>query len=95
MKEERKLECLEKTPDGKLQKMPHTKAREFKPQPRLKPTLWQWWQARKADMLTITPCVAPKSKVYLYHLLAFGCLQLLSFKLNVMTDTSTLFISYE
>ena len=29
----------EKTPDEELQKMPHTKARKFKPQARLEPTL--------------------------------------------------------
>ena len=39
MKEGRKPECLEKTPDDVLQKMPHTKARKFKPQPRLEPAL--------------------------------------------------------
>ena len=31
VKEGRKLECREKTPDHKLQKMSHTKARKFKP----------------------------------------------------------------
>ena len=36
----------------------HTKARKFKPQPRLEPALEHWWQARKADELTITPRVA-------------------------------------
>ena len=30
------------TPDDELQKMPHTKALKFKPQPRLEPTLWLW-----------------------------------------------------
>ena len=39
MKEGRKPEFLEKTPDDELQKMPHTKARQFKPQPRLEPAL--------------------------------------------------------
>ena len=58
MKEGRKPECPEKTPDDELQKMPHTKARKFKPQPRLEPTLKHWWQARKADVLTVTPRVA-------------------------------------
>ena len=48
----------EKTPD-ELQKMPHTEVRNVKPQPRLKPALWHWWQARKADVLTVTPRVAP------------------------------------
>ena len=37
MKEGRKPEYPEKTPGDKLQKMPHTKARRFKPQPRLEP----------------------------------------------------------
>ena len=27
----------------------------------LKPTLWHWWQASKADVLAITPRVAPSS----------------------------------
>ena len=35
--------------------MPHTKAPKSKPQPRLEPTLQRWWQARNADVLTITP----------------------------------------
>ena len=39
MKEGRKPEYQEKTPDDKLQKMPHTKAQKFKPQLRLEPTL--------------------------------------------------------
>ena len=33
----RKPEYPEKTPDDKLQKMPRTKARRFKPQERLEP----------------------------------------------------------
>ena len=37
MKEGRKLEYPEKTPGDELQKMPHTKARRFKPQARLEP----------------------------------------------------------
>ena len=42
----------------RVQKMPHTKARKLKPQPRLEPEIQHWWQMlfRKAD---ITPCVAP------------------------------------
>ena len=59
MKEGRKPECPEKTPDNELEKMPHTTVRKFKPQPRLKPALQHWWQAREADMLTMTPRVAP------------------------------------
>ena len=39
MKEGRKPEYPEKTPYDELQKMPHTKARQFKPQPRLEPEL--------------------------------------------------------
>ena len=35
MKEWRIPEYPEKTPDDELQKMPRTKARKFKPQPRL------------------------------------------------------------
>ena len=38
MKEGRKPEYPEKTPDDELQKMPHTKARRFKPQARLEQT---------------------------------------------------------
>ena len=59
MKEGRKPEYPEKTPGDELQKMPHTKARRFKPQVRLEPAQYHWWQARKADVLTITPRVAP------------------------------------
>ena len=36
MKEGRKQENPDKTPDDEFQKMTHTKARKFKPQPRLK-----------------------------------------------------------
>ena len=61
MKEERKPDYPEKTPDAELQKMPHTKARKFKPQPRLELSLSHSWQARKADVLTITPPVTPSN----------------------------------
>ena len=56
MKEGKKLEYPEKTPDDELEKMLHTKARKFKPQQRLEPTLCHWLQAldREADVLTIT-----------------------------------------
>ena len=37
MKDGRKPEYPEKTPGDELQKMPHTKARRFKPQARLEP----------------------------------------------------------
>ena len=38
--------------------MPLTKARRFKPQARLRTrTVKHWWQARKADVLTVTPHV--------------------------------------
>ena len=37
MKEGRKPEYPEETPGDELQKMPHTKARKFKPQARLEP----------------------------------------------------------
>ena len=59
MKEGRKPEYLEKAPSNELQKMPHTKARRFKPKARLKPAQLHWWQTRKADMLTVTPHVTP------------------------------------
>ena len=39
MKEGRKAKHPEKTPDDGLQKMPHTRAQKFKPQPRLEPAL--------------------------------------------------------
>ena len=56
----RKPQYPEKTPDDELQKVPLTKARKFKPQPGLEPTLQLWWQAlaRKVDVLTITPPIA-------------------------------------
>ena len=56
--ESRKSEYPEKTPGDELQKMPHSKARRFKPQARLEPAQQHWWQARKADVLTVTPRVA-------------------------------------
>ena len=59
MREVRKPEFPEKTPNDELQKMPHTKARKFKPQPRLEPAFYNWWQARKADVLTTTLRVVP------------------------------------
>ena len=59
MEDGRKPENLEKTPDDELQKMSRTKARKFKPQQRLEPAPKHWWHARKADVLTITPRVAP------------------------------------
>ena len=59
MKEGRNPEYPEKTPDEELQKMPHTTARRFKPKARLEPAQQHWWQARKADALTITPRAAP------------------------------------
>ena len=51
----------EETPNDKLQKMSQTEAGKFKPQLRLEPLLQQWWQAlaRKADVLNISPCIAP------------------------------------
>ena len=61
MKEGRKAEYPEKTPGDKLQKVPHTKARRFKPQARLKPTQQHWWQDKKADVLTVTSFIAPIS----------------------------------
>ena len=54
-----KTEYPEKTLDNEFQTMSHTKASRFKPQPKHKPALWHWWQARKADVLTITTRVAP------------------------------------
>ena len=57
MEEGRKPEYPEKTPGDELQKMPHTKDRRIKPLARLEPPQWHWWQARKADALTVTPRV--------------------------------------
>ena len=54
MKEGRKPEYPEKTPGDEPQKMPHTKARRFKPQARLEPAQSQ---ARKTDVLAVTPRV--------------------------------------
>ena len=54
-----KPEYPETTPDDELQKMPHTKSREFMPQPRLEPAVECWWQPRKIHTLTITPLVTP------------------------------------
>ena len=59
MTEGRKPEYPEKTPGDELQKMPHTTARRLKPQARLEPAQYHWWQARKADMVIVTPRVAP------------------------------------
>ena len=64
MKEGRKPEYPEKTPGDELQKIGHTTTQRFKHQARLKPAQQYWWQARKADMLTITPgilCAQHKS----------------------------------
>ena len=58
MKEGKKLEYPEKPPDDERQKMPHTTALKFMPQPRLEPAFKRWWQVWKADVLTYTPRVA-------------------------------------
>ena len=60
MKEGRKPEYPEKTPDDELQKMPHTKAQKFKRQARLEHAQQHWWQARNTDVLTThhtSPCM--------------------------------------
>ena len=61
MKEEMKPEYQEKIPDDKFLKMPHTKAQKIKLQPRLEPSLWQWWQVldSTAEALTISPRITP------------------------------------
>ena len=61
MKEGRKPEYPEKILGDELQKMPHTTARRFKLQARLEPAQQHCWQARKADMLTVTPRVVQGS----------------------------------
>ena len=48
----------EKTSGDEHQKMPYTKPRRFQPQARLEPSQYHWWQARKADVLTVTRRVA-------------------------------------
>ena len=58
MKEGRKPEFPEKTPGDELQKMPHAKARRFKPQARLEPAQQHWCLAKKADVLIVVPHVA-------------------------------------
>ena len=58
----RKPEYPEKNSGDELQKMAHTKAQRFKPQARLKPAQQHWCQARKADMLTVTPRVIQARK---------------------------------
>ena len=55
MKGGRKPEYPEKTPGDGLQKMLHTTAQIFKPKERHDPTQKHWWQARKTDMLIVTP----------------------------------------
>ena len=55
MKEGRKPDYPATTLGDKLRKMLHTTARRLKPQPRHKPAQQRWWQARKADVLTVTP----------------------------------------
>ena len=67
MKEGRKPEYPEKTSSDKLQKMPHTKAQRFKPQARLKPTQQLWWQARKTDVLTVTP-LSLNLRIHIYSI---------------------------
>ena len=59
MKEGKKPEYPETTPDNKIQKMPHTNALKFKPQARLELALYHWWQVRKADVLNIILHVTP------------------------------------
>ena len=67
MKEGRKPEYPEKTPGDELQKMPHTTARRFKPQARLEPAQQHWWQARKADTLTVTQHIPTKLNPHSLH----------------------------
>ena len=57
MKEGRKPEYTEKAPGDELA-LENATVRRFKPQARLKPTQQHWWQARKADVLIVTPRVA-------------------------------------
>ena len=52
MTEGRKPEYPEKTHDDELQKMMHTKAQNFMPQPRLKPALVAGYESRSANHYT-------------------------------------------
>ena len=47
-----------KNPGYQLQKMPHTKARRFRPHARLEPAQQHCGQAGKVDVLTVAPRVA-------------------------------------
>ena len=73
MKAGRKPEYPEKTPDDELQKMPHTKARKFKPQPRRESTPDHWRQAWKADVLVTAPRVALMCKPMCKAIVCFVC----------------------
>ena len=55
MKEGRKPEYQGKTPGDELQKMPHTTLPKDSGAKRDSMAQWYWWQARKADVLTVTP----------------------------------------
>ena len=87
MKEGRKLEYPKKTPDDKLQKMPHTTTWKCQPQPRLGPALEHWWQVRKADMLTITSCVIPN--LWCCHMTNHSLLTILFFQQCVIGQFTT------
>ena len=65
MKEGRKPEYPQKPPRDELQKMLHTTGRSVKPQARLKPAQQHWWQARRADVLTVTPRAGPQGRIHL------------------------------
>ena len=76
MKEGRKPEYPEKTPDDKLQKMLHTKAQKFKPQQRLKPTLYIGGRLGKQMCLTLHHTIAPNIVLYSKYTsfsLCFSC----------------------
>ena len=75
MKVGRKPEYPGKTPGDEVQKMKHTTARRFKPRTRAVALVagsesrhanrytthrpQHWWQASKADVLNVTPRIAP------------------------------------
>ena len=89
-----KPECLENAPNDELQKMSPTKARKFKPQPRLEPALKHWWQARKVHVLTITPHVAPTRFVEVVVVVAAVVAMLRGIKrrMTMMTMTTMMII---
>ena len=53
--------------NDELQKMPHTKPRKFKPQPRFKPQLWHWWHALAWCHASDRPVTWKRKALYASH----------------------------